>query len=813
MSTREEAAALTAKMTLDEKVKLLTGKDFWRLNGVERLGLASIMVTDGPHGLRKQISRPDHLGLAESVPSTCFPTACATACSFDEELIYKMGEALGEECRKEEVAAILGPGVNIKRSPLCGRNFEYLSEDPLLAGRLAAALIRGIQSRGVGTSLKHFAGNNQETRRMTTDSVIDERALREIYLKAFEIAVKQGKPWTVMSAYNKLNGTYCSENPVLLTDILRKDWGFEGVVISDWGALSKGLESFAAGLDLEMPGTGNGYEEQVKKAVLEKCFSTEKCFSMKKLDEAVERITALILKAEEGKKVFFTCDMKAHLDLAARIVEESAVLLKNDEIAPGNPMLPGRAEEKIALIGAFAKYPRYQGAGSSKINPLALDCAWDAFLEAGCKAEYAPGYSLKDGLIHPELLTEAESAAAGKDRVYIFAGLPDAYESEGFDRENMLLPAAHVELIKRVSAVNSNIAVVLLAGSPVDLSWETTVKAILFAYFPGCQGGRGIVNLLLGKANPSGKLAETFPLHENDTPCAAPSGQIYPCREKAVQYRESIYTGYRYYNTAKKQIRYPFGYGLSYSSFEYSNIALDKTTLRDGDTLKVSCRVKNTGNRPGKEAVQIYISQENPAIYKSEAELKDFAKLSLEMGESKTAEFLLTREAFQYYSTKKQKWAVENGIYEIRIASFSRKTELAAKISLEYAEAEQEDYRALAPGYYSLEQETPFSEQSFLAVYGRPLPEETPVRPYTPDSTIQEISGVFLGRLIGKVVDKNIAGFAHGDKSLELLTRKMMQDIPLRQLAFSSVPMRVIEGIAHLLNGHPVKALGKFWGK
>ncbi|MDR3336163.1 MAG: glycoside hydrolase family 3 C-terminal domain-containing protein [Treponema sp.] len=807
MDTREEAAALTAKMTLDEKVKLLTGKDFWRLNGVERLGLASVMVTDGPHGLRKQISRSDHLGLAESVPSTCFPTACGAACSFDGELIYKMGEALGEECRKEEVAAILGPGVNIKRSPICGRNFEYLSEDPLLSGRLAAALIRGIQSRGVGTSLKHFAGNNQEKRRMTTDSVIDERALREIYLKAFEIAVKQGKPWTVMSAYNKLNGTYCGENPVLLTDILRKDWGFEGMVISDWGALSKGLESFAAGLDLEMPGTGNGYEEQVKRAVQEKRFSIEK------LDEAVERITALILKAEEGKKVPFTCDMKAHLDLAARIVEESAVLLKNDEIAPGNPMLPGRAEEQIAVIGAFAKHPRYQGAGSSKINPVALDCAWDAFLEAGCKAEYAPGYSLEDDLIRPELLTEAESAAAGKDRVYIFAGLPDAYESEGFDRENMLLPAAHVELIKRVSAVNSNTGVVLLAGSPVDLSWEAEVKAILLACLPGCQGGRGIVNLLLGKANPSGKLAETFPLHERDVPCAAPSGQIYPCEGKIVQYRESIYVGYRYYNTAKKQIRYPFGYGLSYSSFEYSNIALDKTTLRDGDTLRVSCGVKNTGNRPGKETVQLYISQENPAIYKSEAELKDFIKLSLEAGESKTAEFLLTHEAFQYYSAKKQKWAVENGVYEIRIASSSRKTELAATISLEYAEAEQEDYRASLPGYYNLEQEIPFSEQSFLAVYGRPLPEETPVRPYTIDSTIQEINGVFLGRLIGRVVDKNIAGFAQGDKSLELLTRKMMQDIPLKQLAFSGVPMRMIEGIVHLLNGHPVKALGKFLRK
>jgi beta-glucosidase len=797
MDLHAEAVSIVSNMTLDEKVLLFTGKNFWSLNGVERLGLPSIFVTDGPHGLRKQTGTGDHLGINESVPATCFPTASATACSFDEGLLSQLGEALGEECRKEGVSIALGPAINIKRSPLCGRNFEYVSEDPLLAGRLAAALIRGVQSKGVGTSVKHFAANSQETRRMSSDSVIDERALREIYLRAFEIAVKQAKPWTIMSAYNKLNGTFCSENPRLLTEILRDEWGFDGAVITDWGALSKPLESFAAGLNVEMPGIGNGYEKLLKAAV------EKGAFPAAKLDELAAQTVELILKAKQGTQGAYTCDQQEHLALAARIAEESAVLLINDGL------LPGKTDQKIAVIGAFAKKPRYQGAGSSKINPVELDNAWDAFITAGCSPEYAPGYSTEDSDIHPELLEEAEKAAFGKDIVYIFAGLPDAYESEGFDRGSLKMPEAHTKLIARVSRVNKNVAVVLLTGSPVDVSWEQYARSILLVYLSGCQSGKATVNLLLGKANPSGKLAETFPLAEADTPCTFPGAGPYPSPEQGVQYRESIYVGYRYYQTAKKQVRYPFGYGLSYTSFEYSSITTDKTKLGEGDTLTVRCTVKNTGNRPGKEIVQLYLTQENPVIYKPALELRDFAKIRLESGESKTVEFVLTKEAFQYYSAKQKKWAVENGTYTIGIGSSSAGQELSVKVGLEYPDALSEDYRSTAPEYYTLDKTTAFTEQSFKALYGGELPRETPRKPYTLDSTLNDIKDTFIGKMLVKNVEKGIGSFTAGDKSMELLVRSMLMDLPLRQLAMSGATIQQMQGMVYMLNGQFLKALFK----
>jgi beta-glucosidase len=786
----EEAAGLVASMTIEEKADLLAGKDFWHLNGVERLGLPSIMFTDGPHGLRKQVSGADHLGLNESVPAVCFPAACAYACSFDEELVYLLGTALGEECRREDVAVILGPAVNIKRSPLLGRNFEYMSEDPLLAGRLAAAWIRGVQDQGVGTSLKHFAGNNQETLRLVSDSVIDERALRELYLRPFEIAVRAGRPWTVMSAYNKLNGTYCSEDPALLTGILRKEWGFDGAVITDWGAINDPVDSFSAGLDLEMPGIGNGYEKRIARLVREGGFPAQQ------LDEIATRLVSLILKYRRGTERPYACDMEAHLDLAARIVEESAVLLKNDGI------LPGGTGQSIAVIGVFAKQPRYQGAGSSKINPVRLDNAWDAFIAAGCSPGYAPGYVIEDPVVHEDLIAEAEKLAAGRDIVYIFAGLPDAYESEGFDRESIDMPAAHTELIRRVSGVNPNVVVVLQAGAPVDLSWEDGVRAILFSYLPGCQGGRGIVNLLLGRANPSGKLAESFPFSADDAPCAQPSGMAYPVRDRQVQYRESIYVGYRYYVSAEKPVRRPFGFGLSYTNFWYSDIA----AVKNGELVTVSCKITNTGARAGKEIVQLYVTKDDPVIYRPGAELRDFAKIRLEPGETKTVSFTLDSESFRYYSAPQKKWAVESGAYTVRVASSSLDRGLAVKLLLENKDV-PEDYAETAPDYYAPGAGRIFTERSFCAVYGKPLPVETPARPFTINSTMREVSATFMGRLLVKAAAKGIGSFAKGDRELEALARKMLMDMPLRQIAFTGIGMNRIHGLALLLNGEFFAAL------
>jgi beta-glucosidase len=786
----EEAARLVALMTVEEKAGLISGRDFWHCNGVERLGLPAVMVTDGPHGLRKQVEGADHLGLNESVPATCFPAACAYACSFDEELIQLMGAALGEECRKEDVAVILGPAVNIKRSPLLGRNFEYLSEDPLLAGRLAAALIRGVQSRGVGTSIKHFAGNNQETKRLVSDSVIDERALREIYLRPFEIALRDSQPWTVMSAYNKLNGVYCGEYPELLTGILRKEWGFEGAVMTDWGAINDPVKSFTAGLDLEMPGIGNGYEKVIAGRV------KDGSFPAKKLDEIAVRLVSLILKYKKGTEIPYACDRDAHLNLAARIVEESSVLLKNDGI------LPGGTGQSIAVIGAFAKQPRYQGAGSSKINPVALDNAWDAFIAAGCAAEYAPGYAREDSAVHEDLIVEAEKLAAGKDIVYIFAGLPDACESEGFDRETIAMPAAHTELILRVSKANPNVVVVLQAGAPVDLGWEDHVRAILLSCLSGCQGGRGTVNLLLGKVNPSGKLAETFPFSENDAPCAQPSAMSYPVRDRQVQYRESIYVGYRYYASAGKAVRRPFGFGLSYTNFWYSDIA----AVKNGELVTVSCKVTNTGARAGREVVQLYVSKDDPVIYRPETELKDFVKIYLEPGETKTVHFVLDSESYRYYSTKQNRWAVESGTYTIRVAPSSLDKGLTVKLSLENRDF-PEDYSEIAPDYYRPGPGKIFTERSFCAVYGKPLPVEPPVKPFTPNSTIEEIQCVFAGKLLAKAAARGVSAFAKGDKDLEYLAGRMLMDTPLRQMAFSGVGIEKIRGLVHLLNGKLIKAL------
>jgi beta-glucosidase len=661
--------ALIAQMTLEEKAGMCSGKDFWRLKGVERLGIPSIMVTDGPHGLRKQREGGDHLGLMDSVPATCFPSAAGLATSWNRELVQEVGVALGEECQAEDVAVLLGPGANIKRSPLCGRNFEYFSEDPYLSTEMAANHIQGVQSQGVGTSLKHFAVNNQEHRRMSVDAVVDERTLREIYLASFEGAVKQSQPWTVMCSYNQVNGTYASENKYLLTDILKDEWGLEGFVVSDWGAVNERAEGLEAGLELEMPASGGIGDSKIVEAVQSGRLSEEV------LDRAVERLLTIIFKAVDHKKENATYDADAHHALARKVAAESMVLLKNED-----GILPLAQGKQVAVIGEFAQKPRFQGGGSSHIVPTKLDTPLEELskLAGEDSVQYAQGYRIEQDETDAQLVEEAKKAAAAAEVAVIFAGLPDRYESEGYDRQHLQLPPAHIELIEAVAAVQPNTVVVLSNGAPVEMPWLGSAKAVLEAYLGGQAGGGAIVDLLYGKANPSGKLAETFPQQLSDNP----SYLFFPGEGDRVEYREGIFVGYRYYDTKNVKPLFPFGYGLSYTTFEYTGMTLSSSSIKDTDTLEVRVSVKNTGSVAGKETVQIYVKDDESTVIRPAKELKGFAKVELQPGEEKTVTITLDKRAFAYYNVELKDWHVESGTFTIMAGSSSADIALTEKVEV-----------------------------------------------------------------------------------------------------------------------------------
>ncbi|AEF82048.1 glycoside hydrolase family 3 C-terminal domain-containing protein [Leadbettera azotonutricia] len=781
------------QMTLEEKAALCSGRDFWSLKGIERFGLEAIMVTDGPHGLRKQGGDGDHLGLNQSVPATCFPAACATACSFDRSLLEEIGAAMGEECRKEKVAVLLGPAANIKRSPLCGRNFEYISEDPFLTGEIAAALIKGVQKLGVGTSLKHYAVNNQEKRRMTINAVVDERAFREIYLAGFEKAVREAKPWTLMCSYNKINGTYASENKKLLTDILRDEWAYQGLVMTDWGASNNRLEGIKAGLDLQMPGPDADNDKRIIEAVKSGALSIED------LDKVVARVVDLIIKAGEGDSIGFACDMEAHHLLARRAAAESAVLLKNDENIL--PLVPGKT---LAVIGAFAISPRYQGAGSSKINPSHLDKAFDAIMRTGIKAEYAPGYSLEAGSgVNEKLIAEAAKLAGEKDSAVVFAGLPDEYESEGFDRASMDMSESHNKLIEAVAKANPNTVVVLQLGSPVALPWADKVKGILLLYLSGQAGGGAAADLLTGNACPGGKLAETWPLALEDNP----SYGNFPGSTKTVEYRESIFAGYRWYDALEKEVRYPFGFGLSYTSFEYSDLKLGtsaeaKDNFKKGDALKVSFTVKNTGSREGSETAQLYIAPDASVLFRAKKELKGFEKLHLKPGESKTVTLILDERSFAYYNVQAKDWSLEGGLYRILIGASSRDIRLEGK--LELTGDKRETAFAFLKGGRPV-----FDDASFKAIYGAELPpkERLPGEPFTVNTSVEEIKDTPIGKaLFGMAVQGLEQAFGKEKSDLKVMMESMLMDMPLRGLGMMSggrLTPPVIEALVEALNGKP----------
>ncbi len=656
---------LIKQMTLEEKAGLCSGKDFWNTKAVSRLGIPSVMLSDGPHSLRKQEGKSDHLGLNESIPAVCFPAGCAIASSWDRESAAKLGITLANECQAENVSTILGPAMNIKRSPLCGRNFEYLSEDPIVSSELAAAYVQAVQSKNVVTTPKHFMANNQEFHRMTSDSIMDERTMREIYLASFENMVKQVKPWTMMGAYNKLNGTYLCENKLILTDILRDEWGFDGYIMSDWGAMNDRVDALKAGCELEMPGMTDRTDKEIIAAVQSGDLDEEL------LNRAVERFLTVVFKYVDNRNQEAVFDREADHQVARELAEESSILLKNKD-----KILPLKTEQKVAFIGQYAKEPRYQGGGSSHINSFKLVSAVEASKEL--QVTYARGYD--DGLdvAVEELEDQAVELAKKSDVAVLFIGLPDRYESEGYDRKHMQLPANQIALLERLSQVQENLVVVLHNGSAVEMPWIDKVKGVLEVYLGGQAVGEATVNLLYGEVNPSGRLAETFPLRLQDTPCYLHYGGE---NDKSV-YHEGVFVGYRYYSSKEMPVLFPFGHGLSYTQFAYDNLVLSQTELTDIDKLLVSVDVTNTGHCYGREVVQVYVAAPNSKIIRPGLELRAFDKIGLEPGETKTVTVELDKRSFAYWDVESHDWLVEEGKYQIIIGKSAEEKILVADVAV-----------------------------------------------------------------------------------------------------------------------------------
>ena len=723
----EQAMHIVSQMTLEEKAAWCGGKDFWHLQGLERLGLPPMMVSDGPHGLRKQDDKADHLGVNDSIQAVCYPAGCASACCFDPAQLEAMGQALGESCRAEGVGVLLGPAINIKRSPLCGRNFEYLSEDPYLAGKLAAALIRGVQSWGVGTSVKHYACNNQERRRMSVSAQVAQRPLHEIYLAPFELAVKEGKPWTMMCSYNRVNGVYASENRQLLTEILRDKWGFDGFVMSDWGAVSRRVEAVKAGLELEMPGpcpdTTQELIEAVRAGQLDEAV----------LDQAVARMVSIVLDwrdAQVGEAVF---DREAQHQLAARLETRCAVLLKNTGV------LPLRRDRKLAYLGGYAQKPRYQGGGSSHINATRVPGALSL---APAGTVYVPGFVDETA----QDLDAAVAAAREAEAAVIFAGLPDSFECEGYDRSHMRLPESQNQLIERVAAVQPNTVVVLHCGSPVELPWADRVAAILCLYLGGEGAGEAADALLYGDANPSGHLAETWPLRLEDNP----SYLNFPGDEYTVDYAEGIWVGYRYYDKKQMEVRFPFGHGLSYTEFALSNARLSAGRMTEGETVTVSAEVTNTGKAAGAAVVQLYVAsgQDQRPV----RELQGFAKVDLAPGETKTVTMDLTARSLSYYEPALDDWYAPAGTYTLELGWSSR--DLVCSLPLT------------------------FETQRLLPL---PITRDTAVGQLLNDPRTAELVASYIARGSSFLEDRQ-----ESDAAKEAITdemhRQMIENAPLRQM-------------------------------
>lgn len=785
-----------SQMTRAEKCALLSGAGFWNTEALPRLGVPSVVVSDGPHGLRKQETQADNLGLNESVPATCFPSESAMACSFDPGLIERVGVALGEECRAQGVSVLLGPAINMKRSPLCGRNFEYLSEDPYLTGVLASAYVRGLQSTGVGASVKHFAGNSQETARLIVDSVIDERALHEIYLRAFEMVVRDAHPWTIMSAYNRLNGIYCSENHELLEEILRGTWGFDGLVVTDWGAASDLARGVQAGCDLIMPGPRPDLRAWLRRGLHKGTLSVDD------IDRAAGHVLEFADRATHGHAVPVTCNLDAHLALAHQVAAESAVLLENDGELPLEGVRSGA--DSLAVIGALAKKPRYQGAGSSKIVPIALDSPFEALAEAGIAFDYAAGYDVATGESDDAAAEAAVECARTHDVAVLFVGLPARMESEGLDRSDMLLPMTQNDLVERICTVNPRTVVVLQGGAPFEMPWRHLPAAVLLTYLSGCQGGAATVDLLLGNANPSGHLAETWPVRLADTPTA----QRFPSADREVLYTESIYIGYRYFDAVGLHVAYPFGHGLSYTTFSYDDLAVDNTD----DGFRVSFTLENTGTRAGAEVAQLYVAALDPGVFKAPQTLQAFQKVFLEPGERCTVTLALGQSAFEHYDTRTRSWTVEAGLYELIVGSSSRDIRLKAFVDVAGVprsfDGVPDRYHHPAKGCFSAHTDDTYASEraacagsceDFGVLYGRPLPKRLPLRPFTLDSSLSDIRNGHTGRFIDWVFRRELDAAVKNEETKRTLER-LAADMPIRSVSMGGRGVELAYGMVDLVN-------------
>lgn len=805
---------IVGKMSLEQKATFVSGYDYWHLEEAPELGLPKICITDGPHGLRKAKGKdyvPEEgeakssggIGLGNSVPTTCFPPAATSSCSWDDDLLFEEGVAMAEECLKEKVSVILGPGTNIKRAPTCGRNFEYFSEDPLLAGKCSAAIINGVQSKGVGTSLKHFACNSQEAFRMVLNEVIDERTMREIYFPAFEIAVKEAQPWTIMNSYNRINGVYASQNEWMQQQVLRKEWGFKGLIVTDWGASVDRVDGVKAGTDLEMPSSGNLNAKKIVAAV--KDGTLDEAI----LDERVDAVVDLILKSKPALEKTHTYDKKAHHKIAQKIAEGSMVLLKNDD-----SILPLQAGQKVAVIGEMAKAPRFQGAGSSVINPTMLSNAYDELVELGVDVTYAQGYYKSAGtkkeqkirMTEAQLTEEAVNVAKNADVAIVFAGLTEDFEGEGYDRETINMPPNHNKLISDVAAANPNTIVVLAGGSVVLMPWLSEVKGLLNSGLGGQAAGAAVANILTGKVNPSGKTSETYPVSFE----ANPTFGNYPGGPVTSEHKESVYIGYRYYDSANEDVVFPFGFGLSYTTFEYSDIKLSADSIKDTDTLIVSFKVKNTGEVAGAEIAQVYVADKESTIFRPTKELKGYKKVFLNAGEEKEVSVELSKRAFAFYNVNINDWCVESGDFDIMVCASSRDVKLTATVNVEAPACEIPDYRATAPAYYNDVKN--ITRDDFAAVYGElPNPQIDTSKKIDKYSCLNDARHTKWGGRLCRLISKVMSGMGSAENGDGKMLAAMATQIPVRnfvQMSMGAFSEYQAEGLLMMLNDDQSSFIG-----
>lgn len=785
MSLKYES--IISKMTLEEKALMMSGKNTWQTVDFEKYGIPSMTMSDGPHGLRRQAGAGDHLGLNASLSATCFPTAATVANSWDEELGEEIGVALAEEAATMDVNVILGPGLNIKRSPLCGRNFEYFSEDPYHAGKMAAAYVRGMQSQGGSACPKHFAVNSQELRRMANDSVVDERTFREIYTTGFEIAVKEGKAKAIMSAYNEINGVYANENSHLLQEILVDEWGFNGCVISDWGGSNDHALGVQNGSHLEMPGTGKSGMRDIVKAVQAGTLKEE--VLDQRLDELLSLIFATHGTTEKAKGTTF--DVEAHHKLARKAAEESIVLLKNQD-----NILPLKPGTKVAVIGDFARKPRYQGAGSSLVNPAKEpEAILDRIGEYDIvMVSYEQGY-VRNRPPKMDLLRKAKEAAKGADVVLFFGGLDEISESEGLDRTHMMMPEAQGMLIDELSTVNENLVVVLSAGSAIEMPWHQYVKGIVHGYLGGQAGASAMLNVLTGKVNPSGRLNETYPIHYEDTPCY----HYYPGKERSSEFREALYVGYRYYTTIDKKVRYPFGYGLSYTKFRYYNLKVNEQGVTFG--------IENTGDVAGAEVAQLYIGKKSDTVFRPVRELKGFKRVVLAPGEETEVTIPFDDKTFRFFDTRTNTWEIESGEYQIMIGTDAETMQLQAPMQVNGTVAEGPYRRDKMPEYFSGKVKV-VGDEAFEQLYGRPIPDGSWSGEIGMNDAVCQlyygkgiIGKIFYGvlRLMLKISEWQ------GKPNLNVLFNYNMPIRGYAKMTGGFVTMEMARALTEMANGHRIK--------